>query len=227
MTVWLIILGILLLLVIPFLIPIRFRLVENEEMGAVITLYYGFLRIPVYPTPPRKIKRRHYTRRAIEKRRKKERDKQKRNEAKKAEKAKQKGKKEKFRVRSALSLARFALRTIALFLRKFGSHLHIVIRELQLIIASEDASQTALLYGAVTPIADAILQLTQAKLSQVRIARNAPISCCADFLSEKSRIRICIDFSIRPYHLLGCVFLVLRRAISDNHIRRLLLKHSL
>lgn len=229
----LIILGILLLLALPFLVLLRFRFTANEEEGAVLSLHIGPLRFPVYPTPPKKIKRRHYTKRAIEKRRKKEEEKAaeraKKEAEKKAqkEKEKQESKKKKIHIRSALSLARFALRTIELFLRKFGGHLRIVIRELQIVIATEDAAKTAILYGAVCPTADAILRFADTHFRQVRIAHSAPVSCNADFLSEKSQVRICIDFCIRPWQLLDSVFLVVRRAVGNRRVRRLLIKRSL
>lgn len=85
-------------------------------------------------------------------------------------------------------------------LGKFVKKVHFKIVKLKVVIAGENATQTALLYGAVTPVISAILEFFDT-ISTVNISKNADLLLTTDYLSQKSSFegKIVIRLNILRY----------------------------
>ena len=215
-----IIFGITALFWLVLSVPIKLDLTVSDNNLSFL-LRIGLFRISLFPASPRKIRLRDYEKARMEKRKKK---KQKKKPAKKdsaAKKSEKKKEKKKYSFSDIGALLRFAIRVLKILLAKFGQSLRIDLRELQIVVATEDAAQTALLFGAVSPAAAWLLSLSETH-KNFHIRRGAPLSCRADFLAQKSSLSLHILFTIRPRQILSIGFSVLRAFLADRHVTAIL-----
>ena len=85
---------------------------------------------------------------------------------------------------------------------RFAKHLRIHIARIKIVIASEDAATTALLYGTVSQSVNLIFPVLERVKNFPRL-KNADISVDCDFASTEPQIDIKLGFSIRVWQVLN------------------------
>ena len=88
---------------------------------------------------------------------------------------------------------------------RFAKHLRIHIARIKIVIASEDAATTALLYGTVSQSVNLIFPVLERVKNFPRL-KNADISVDCDFASTEPQIDIKLGFSIRVWQVLNIAF---------------------
>ena len=86
-------------------------------------------------------------------------------------------------------------------INRFARHLRIHIAKIKLVIASEDAATTALLYGTVSQSINLFFPVLE-RVKNFPKLRNADISVDCDFASTEPQIDIKLGFSIRVWQVL-------------------------
>ncbi len=97
--------------------------------------------------------------------------------------------------RDILGLVKLVAKLAAAVLKKFPKHFGVRILRYEIILATGDAAKTAVLYGAVTGLSAGLFDLLR-NGTKFRIAHKAPVNVYTDFLGEKSKAHIAIDFFI-------------------------------
>ncbi len=147
------------------------------------------------------------------KKRTKKAQKKKEKEEKKQALASGTAKKEKKSPSEILDIVELVLKLVQAVISKFFGHLKIKLARLRLVLGSEDAATTAILYGAVTQSINVLFPLLEG-VKNFSVARNADIDVAADFTSEETQIDICIAFSLRVWHLFHIAFAALGKLIK-------------
>lgn len=98
------------------------------------------------------------------------------------------------------------LDVVKLFFRRFAKHLHIRLATVYIKVASPDAAQTAMLYGATSQAVAYLVEGLNAITNLDRL-KSSHIEVFPDFSSDKLEAKINITFSIR---LIGVVDMGLR-----------------
>ncbi len=106
--------------------------------------------------------------------------------------------------RDIIGLVKLILKLVVAVLRKFPKHFRVRVLRYEISIGTKDAAKTAMLYGAVTGLSANLFE-TLRKATHFRIKRNAPVNVYADFLSEKTKASITLDFSITIFGALSMV----------------------
>ncbi|MBQ2766871.1 MAG: hypothetical protein IJF49_02205 [Clostridia bacterium] len=198
--------AILLLLIALLLLKAKVTIGYRDELELTVTV----LGIPIRILPKRQkqVKVRRYNlrrmRRVEEKRKKKALAAQQKASEKQRKKAQRKAEKK----ASAQSkpqtpidqTLRLILSLLKIFFVRFGHHLHIDITRLRLVIATDDAAKTAILWGAVCPTVAAILELLD-RGTNLHTDRATDIDVAVDYLSDSITADICIAFTLRVWHL--------------------------
>ncbi len=106
---------------------------------------------------------------------------------------------------------------------RFGRHLRIDLARLCLTVASGDAAQTAILWGAVYPAVGALLEILD-RITNLRTVRNCIIRVEPDFTAETFSFDLRIAFSLRVWQildiLLRALFSFLRSKIKASSSAR-------
>ena len=84
---------------------------------------------------------------------------------------------------------------LSVFLKSFSKYINVRIKKLYIIVASNDAAQTAILYGAVSAIVANILELIDS-YTNLKSLKKDTISVEPDFIANESDIGINISLSI-------------------------------
>lgn len=180
-------------------VSVRIGVDENFSLVAGV----GFIRIRIFPAKEKKLKLSDYR---IDKFRKLEEKKRLAAEKKKAKKAKKSppaeqkaasqpagGSAEK-KKRDIPALISKLTRVAGVFLKRFGKHLRIDLKKLNIIIATGDAAQTAIIYGAVIGAVQNLYALL-ASSGMLRTTKKSELFVEPDFLSEKMRVEVDLRFS--------------------------------
>ena len=123
---------------------------------------------------------------------------------KKEEKKKQsskiviKEKSEKEKIPSLLDKITFIKEILAVVLKAFSRYLKVNIKKLHIVIATPDAAQTAITYGAVSGVIAGIVELIDSYTNLKSLKKNA-IIVEPDFTSEKSDVNVNITLSISVF----------------------------
>lgn len=216
MKIFLIILCVLaFLLLFALLLKVRFRIKAESEV--TLTLEALFLKFRLFPKKEARPDPRKFSKRALEKKIAKERKKALKKQKKKSAKSTKKQKQEESPKESRGSLTEKI--DLVLFLVKklfsaLGKRLRIDVKRLNIIVATGDAAETAVLYGAVSASAAALTEflVTKAKTTLPHAERGGVF---ADFVGEKSRVDIEIVLSMRVYQAFGLVF-----SIAYNYLKK-------
>ena len=185
----LIILGsILLLLALIIVLPLTATVVYDNELRIYARAL--FVRIKILPRKKKKLKKK-----------KKAADKK----AKKELKEQKKGKKSLSDVLGTVSEITSLASGV---LGRFGRHFHVRISRLQINVATPDAAQTAIAYGAI----EAALTQLYATLGQsknFKLPKDKNFFVRADFASEEMSARIKIHFSFSIFSLISALIVTL------------------
>ena len=87
---------------------------------------------------------------------------------------------------------------LAVFLKAFSKHLHVKIVKMHIKVGSPDASQTAILYGAISGAVAGIIEIIDSYTNLNKI-KDSTIIVEPDFLSEKCEAKINISFSMSVF----------------------------
>lgn len=166
----------------------------------------GFIKFRIFPAKEKKLRLKDFTSESIRKREEKER----RAAEKKAAKAQKKkpAKKEPSghidneepEKRDIPTLIRKLTRVAGVFLKRFGKHLRIDLRKFNIIIATGDAAQTAMLYGIVIGAVQNLYALLVSS-GTLKTTRKSELIVEPDFLAEKPRAQIDLRFSFMIWQL--------------------------
>lgn len=186
-------------------VSVRIGVDENFSLVAGV----GFIRIRIFPAKEKKLKLSDYR---IDKFRKLEEKKRLAAEKKKAKKAKKSppaeqkaasqpagGSAEK-KKRDIPALISKLTRVAGVFLKRFGKHLRIDLKKLNIIIATGDAAQTAIIYGAVIGAVQNLYALL-AGSGTLRTTKKSELFVEPDFLSEKMQVEVDLRFSFMIWQL--------------------------
>lgn len=84
---------------------------------------------------------------------------------------------------------------LSVFLKSFSKYINVRIKKLYIRVASNDAAQTAILYGAVSAIVANILELIDS-YTNLKSLKKGTVSVEPDFIANESDIGINISLSI-------------------------------
>ncbi len=176
------------LLFFVFLPTVPFHAVISADGELRVWIRVLFVKISVFPAKKRK----------RPKKEKRKREKQAVKKKKKKEKKEAAPKKK----RNILHMLRLILRIAAAIMKKLRRHLRIRLHAYEIAVATGDAAKTAVLYGAVAGLSSNLFELLQSGI-RFKVKKSAPVDVSADFLGEKTKVRIKIDFSINLWGVLA------------------------
>ncbi len=192
-------LGIFLFFFFVFIIPIHVTVGLTDGVSVMIRVL--FLKIPILPKDKNKKKKKS-------KKEKKPKEKKPKPEKKKEKKPKDEGKKKKKRKITAndiVGLVRVLLNVVVALFKRLGRNFKIRVYAYEICVASEDAAKTAVMYGAVKSLSETIFLRLQDSIN-FKIVKKAPVGIYVDFLEEKFKANVKIDFSISIAGVFGIVF---------------------
>ena len=174
---------------IAFLLSTRIVLRIKHEETLVVYLRILFIKIKLYPSNEKKKRYPHsMSRRKAEKIKKSLTEKKKTKKKGKEEGAEHKvgEKKEK---RDILTMISIITTFIKNFLRIFMRSVRIKAAKLHVIVASDSAAKTAILYGAVSQSVDVLFPLLEGIKNFKKLPSDKNLSVTTDFLVEKPTIK--------------------------------------
>ena len=186
-------------------VSVRIGVDENFSLIAGV----GFIKLRIFPAKEKKLKLSDYRIDKFRKREEKKRlaaEKKKAKKAKKSAPAEQKaasqlaGKSVEKEKRDIPALISKLTRVAGVFLKRFGKHLRIDLRKLNIIIATGDAAQTAIIYGAVIGAVQNLYALL-VNSGTLRTTKKSELFVEPDFLSEKMRVEVDLRFSFMIWQL--------------------------
>jgi hypothetical protein len=226
MTALWILLGIFLFFFFIFALPIHVIVGLADEVTAAVRVLC--FKIKLFPRPKRPRKRpknpKKYAQKMAKKKAKKDKKaiekaekKAKKKEEKKAKKATEPKKK-----RDIVGLVKLLLKVVGAFLRSFPKHFRIRIHAYEITVASDDAAKTALMFGGVYALSQKLFNDLNC-WKNFKIKRNAPLRIDTDYLAEKPRANVKIEFILSIGGLLAMVFaagIAFVKAAAENKARR-------
>lgn len=130
----------------------------------------------------------------------------------KAKAAKQKKKEESATLQENLDLVK---RIVSFFFSRLFGHLRIDLTRMHIVIGTDEAAKTAMMYGVAVQAVAYIVALLD-KITNLHGPEKRDIYVDVDFLSEEIKIDVKIAFSIRLWHIFHLAFGALRRLISNR-----------
>lgn len=189
-------LGIFAFFFFIFIIPIHVTVGLADSVSVMVRVL--FLKIPILP------KKRKPKKKKTDKDKKKKKEKKPKEKKKKTE-DKDKKKKKKKKVSDIVALVRMLLNVLVALLKKLGRNFKIRLYAYEICVASEEAAKTAVMYGAVKTLSETIFLRLEDSIN-FKIVKNAPVGIYADFLEEKFKANVKIDFSISIAGVFGILF---------------------
>ena len=186
-------LGIFLFFFFIFIIPIHVTVGLTESVSVKVRVL--FLKIPILPKVKKKKKK---------KKEKKPKKEKKKKEKKPEDKTKKKKKKKK-KVSDIVALVRMLLNVVVALFKRLGRNFKIRVYAYEICVASEEAAKTAVMYGAVKTLSETIFLRLQDSIN-FKIVKKAPLGIYVDFLEEKFKANVKIDFSISIAGVFGILF---------------------
>ncbi|MBE6613050.1 MAG: DUF2953 domain-containing protein [Ruminococcaceae bacterium] len=102
--------------------------------------------------------------------------------------------------RDILGLVAKILGVVKVFIARFGHHLRIDVRRINIAVATGDAAKTAVLYGAICGGVQCIMEFLL-NVSHTKLKAPAEVVVTPDFLGEKTRAVMDLTFSFRLWQL--------------------------
>ena len=183
-------LGIFLFFFFLFSIPFHVTVGLKENVSVVFRIL--FWKIPIFPKPKNAKKKKKAKKKSNQKQKKKE------------EKDDDKKKKPKKKI-DLVFWVRLLLDVVTALFKKLGQNFKIRVHAYEICVASEDAAQTAVMYGTVQALSETLF-LRLEKAINFKIVKNAPFGVYVDFLEVKPKANVKIDFSISLGGVFGILF---------------------
>lgn len=199
---------IILLILLVLVLKISVKVTAGDDFA--LRLGIGIFKIQLFPQKEKTVRLADYKikrfRKNIKKAEEKEKKRLLREEKKKVKKSKTKVKAdskpqgEAKAKKDILGLIGKLRLVVLKFLERFGKHLHIKIKRLIIIVATDNAADTAVLYGAVCGGVKCLMELFENCL-HLKYTKDAVVSVSPDFTSDKLKLSADITFSFRVWQL--------------------------
>lgn len=126
-------------------------------------------------------------------------EKQKKQKSKKSAKPE---KKEKQSIEDIISLVKLLIEIAKKVLEKTWRYIRIKIERYDIIVGTDDAAKTALIYGGVSQATSYLFTLLD-ETAHFRVKRKAPVNVGVDFLATETRANVQMDFCLRLWHIIS------------------------
>ena len=205
--------------VIAFLLSIKITLKIRYTDKLAIYLKIFFIKKRLYP---KKEEKKRYPHSMSKRKAKKIRDslKKKPKKAKKKKKIKEKDEEEGEEKADLLSIISIVISFVKNFIRLFAHSIRIKASKLKIIVASEDAAQTALTYTAVTQSVNVLFPLLNGLKTVKKLPKGNDLTVDIDFLSDTPKIDADIELYIRVGGILkavcGAAIKAFKKAVKDQ-----------
>lgn len=188
MTALIIIGAILFLIALILFLPVHITAVIRGEAAVFIRIL--FIKIKLFPISEAKKKK---AKKATNKKEKQKKTEEKKSEEKEAKKEK----------RSIPELIRSVADVLSVFLKQFSKHVRIRVLRYKIIIGTDDAAKTALLYGAAEQATAYLFAALGENINFAFSKKNSLV--WVDFTSEKTVADVKIDVSINVFGALAMI----------------------
>lgn len=219
MTALIVILSIALL--IALLLSTKVLLHIRYEESLTVYLRVLFVKIRLYPSKKEKKKHPH----SMSKRKaQKIKDSLQKKPKKKPQKRKSKKKEKEKEPKEApdlISIVSIITNFVKSFIRIFAGSVRIRSSRLHIVVATEDAADTAIAYGALTQAINLLFPMLDGIKTFKHLPRGKELSVRADFLSDTSKIDADVELYIRVGSALKAVCLAAIRAFKKAVKRQL------
>ena len=180
--------GIVLFFALTLTVPVHFFVSADEDVRAWMRIL--FVKIRLFPVERK---------RGVEKKKKKKSDQ--RSEKKASAKKKKSVPPKKKKKRDILHMIRLIMKIAQALIKKLARHLRIRVHAYEISVATGDAAKTAVLYGAVTGLSSTLFELLK-NVANFKVKRSAAVGVYADFVGEKTKARVKMDFGINLWGVL-------------------------
>lgn len=174
-----ILLGLIVIVAILLSIRVGLHIIYEDDLNVYLKVL--FIKYSIYPAKKKKFNIKKYN--------KKEKKKKSQSDIVIKEKS------EKEKNPSLLDKISFIKEILSVFLKAFSKHLKVNLKKLHIIVATPDAAQTAITYGAISGVTAGIVELIDSYTNLKALNEDA-IIVKPDFTSEKSEVSINISLSI-------------------------------
>ena len=220
MTALIVILSIALL--IALLLSTKVLLHIRYEESLTVYLRVLFVKIRLYPSEKEKKKYPHSMSKRKAQKIKDSLKKKQKEEPKKKKKRKSKEKeKEPKEAPDLISILSIITNFVKSFLRLFAGSVRIRSSRLHIVVAAEDAADTAIAYGALTQAVNLLFPMLDGIKAFKHLPRGKELSVRADFLSDTPKIDADVELYIRVGSALKAVCLAAIRAFKGAVKRQL------
>lgn len=219
MTALIIILSIALL--IALLLSTKVLLHIRYEESLTVYLRVLFVKIRLYPSKKEKKKHPHSMSKRKAQKIKDSLQKKPKEEPKKRKSKKKEKEKEPKEAPDLISIISIITSFVKSFLRLFAGSVRIRSSRLHIVVATEDAADTAIAYGALTQAINLLFPMLDGIKTFKHLPRGKELSVRADFLSDTSKIDADIELYIRVGSALKAVCLAAIRAFKKAVKRQL------
>lgn len=219
MTALIVILSIALL--IALLLSTKVLLHIRYEESLTVYLRVLFVKIRLYPSKKEKKKHPHSMSKRKAQKIKDSLQKKPKKEPKKRKSKKKEKEKEPKEAPDLISIISIITSFVKSFLRLFAGSVRIRSSRLHIVVATEDAADTAIAYGALTQAINLLFPMLDGIKTFKHLPRGKELSVRADFLSDTSKIDADVELYIRVGSALKAVCLAAIRAFKKAVKRQL------
>ena len=202
-------LGIFAFFFLIFIIPIHVMVGLTDNVSVMVRVL--FLKIPILPKEKKKKSKDKDKKKKPKEKKKKKKEKPDKKEKKKKKDKKNKNKKN---ISDIVGLVQVLLDTVVALFKRLGRNFKIRVYAYEICVASEEASKTAVMYGAVKTLSETIFLRLQDSIN-FKIVKGAPMGVYTDFLEEKFKANVKIDFSISIAGVFGVLFAAIFKFIGS------------
>ena len=202
-------LGIFAFFFLIFIIPIHVMVGLTDNVSVMVRVL--FLKIPILPKEKKKKSKDKDKKKKPKEKKKKKKEKPDKKEKKKKKDKKNKNKKN---ISDIVGLVQVLLDTVVALFKRLGRNFKIRVHAYEICVASEEAAKTAVMYGAVKSLSETIFLRLEDSIN-FKIVKGAPMGVYADFLEEKFKANVKIDFSISIAGVFGVLFAAIFKFIGS------------
>ena len=184
--------AVLAVLIFALLLPVKLRLTAGEEIVAELRVL--FCKRTLYPAPPEKKKKKKIS--------------------KKEKKSGGKQQKKQTTAENALAAIKTVTDVIATLWDKLRRRMKIKLIKLCVVIATDEAAKTAVIYGAAANACDALLDAMRRYLKFTE--KDGAVSVSVDFTKEKTEFDLDIELSLRVIGALAVLLPALNKYLNSN-----------
>ena len=207
MTAIYILLSIILLIALLLSTKIKVKL-DSCDGDFDISFFVSAFKIFSYPkNEKRRVKLSDYSPKKLKKRNE-------RAERLKAKKEKKKDKKAISEYQGEKKPISFYVNFLKSNLLKFLKYFRIDLKKVNIIVSTDDAAKTALLFGTISQATAYIIEILD-KTTNLKKTKKTEISVLADFTSGKTTVDIKASLSLRIFHVIKIIFSLLSEMIKN------------